>query len=188
MTAPCYSGIVESVQNSANGLRSNGHPQRRWRLIARWLEPGLGVKRWIVVLTLGTTLIGLGIAVILLDIYRAYPNSPLMALLSLRALPRELRALLLGGAGILVLIWAIFSLNRALLAPYLRPGHSVVEAVSEHRRLGRGPKIVAIGGGTGLSTLLRGLKNHTGNLTAIVSVADDGGSSGRLRRSWPLPL
>ena len=126
-------------------------------------------------------------AVILLDVYRAYPNSPVMAFLSLRALPRELRALLLAGIGILVIIWAILRLNRALLAPYVRPGHSVVEAVSEHRRLGRGPKIVAIGGGTGLSTLLRGLKVHTGNLTAIVSVADDGGSSGRLRRSLDLP-
>jgi uncharacterized cofD-like protein len=86
-----------------------------------------------------------------------------------------------------VVVWSIYGLNRALLAPYLRPGHSVVEAVSEHRRLGRGPKIVALGGGTGLSTLLRGLKTHTGNLTAIVSVADDGGSSGRLRRSLGLP-
>ena len=187
MTRLGYSGIVDSVQKSANGLRSNGHPQRRWRLIARWLEPGLGVKRWIALLTFGTTLIGLGMAVILLDVYRAYPNSPVMAFLSLRALPRELRAVLLGGIGVLFFIWAILRLNRALLAPYVRPGHSVVEAVSEHRRLGRGPKIVAIGGGTGLSTLLRGLKDHTGNLTAIVSVADDGGSSGRLRRSLGLP-
>ncbi|MEJ2563877.1 MAG: YvcK family protein [Anaerolineales bacterium] len=63
----------------------------------------------------------------------------------------------------------------------------LVEAVARHRRLGRGPKIVAIGGGTGLSTLLRGLKKHTGNLTAIVTVADDGGSSGRLRQSLGLP-
>src|SRR2546426_732369 len=46
----------------------------------------------------------------------------------------------------------------------------------------RGPKIVAVGGGTGLSVALRGLKAHTSNLTAIVTVADDGGSSGRLRR------
>jgi 2-phospho-L-lactate transferase/gluconeogenesis factor (CofD/UPF0052 family) len=44
------------------------------------------------------------------------------------------------------------------------------------------PKVVAIGGGTGLSTLLRGLKDHTPHITAIVTVADDGGSSGRLRR------
>ena len=42
--------------------------------------------------------------------------------------------------------------------------------------------MVAIGGGTGLSTLLRGLKAHTPHITAIVTVADDGGSSGRLRR------
>src|SRR5260370_23309826 len=50
------------------------------------------------------------------------------------------------------------------------------------RVLKRGRKIVAIGGGTGLSSLLRGLKEYTGNLTAIVTVADDGGSSGVLRR------
>jgi uncharacterized cofD-like protein len=78
---------------------------------------------------------------------------------------------------------AIMQINRTLLAPFVRPGQNVVEAVSEHRRRGRGPKIVAIGGGTGLSILLRGLKHHTSNLTAIVTVADDGGSSGRLRRS-----
>src|SRR3972149_2834888 len=51
-----------------------------------------------------------------------------------------------------------------------------------HRTRDRGPKVVAIGGGTGLSNLLRGLKQYTSNLTAIVTVADDGGSSGRLRR------
>lgn len=50
-----------------------------------------------------------------------------------------------------------------------------------HHYLKRGPRIVAIGGGTGLSTLLRGLKELTSNITAIVTVTDDGGSSGRLR-------
>ncbi|MBI4770711.1 MAG: YvcK family protein, partial [Chloroflexi bacterium] len=78
---------------------------------------------------------------------------------------------------------AVSQINRTLLAPFVRPGQNVADVVSEHRRRGRGPKIVAIGGGTGLSTLLRGLKQHTSNLTAIVTVADDGGSSGRLRRS-----
>jgi uncharacterized cofD-like protein len=63
----------------------------------------------------------------------------------------------------------------------------VVDAIAEHRRLGRGPKVVALGGGNGLATLLRGLKEHTTNLTAIVTVADDGGSSGRLRRELGLP-
>jgi len=58
----------------------------------------------------------------------------------------------------------------------------VVDRLLVHRRLNRGPKIVVIGGGTGLSTLLRGLKSYSANITAVVTVADDGGSSGRLRR------
>ena len=63
------------------------------------------------------------------------------------------------------------------------PGRSGLgEALWAQRVLSRGPRVVAIGGGTGLSTLLRGLKAHTGNLTAVVTVCDDGGSSGRLRR------
>ena len=147
----------------------------------------MGVKRWLPLMVLGTALIGLGVAVILLDFYWANPNSPLLALLSLRMIPHNIRAILLGGVGAGILIYAVFRLNRTLLAPYVRPGKPVVEVVANHRRLGRGPKVVAIGGGTGLSTLLRGLKEHTGNLTAIVSVADDGGSSGRLRRSLNLP-
>ena len=51
----------------------------------------------------------------------------------------------------------------------------------------RGPKIVAVGGGTGLSTMLRGLKKYTKNLTAIVTVADDGGGSGMLRQDLGMP-
>lgn len=49
------------------------------------------------------------------------------------------------------------------------------------RKLNNGPKIVAIGGGTGLSTMLKGIKKITNNITAVVTVGDDGGSSGRLR-------
>lgn len=145
------------------------------------------MKRWLVLIVIGTALLGLGVAIVMLDIYRANPESELLALISMAALPRVLRAFVLGSLGVAVLVYAVFRLNRSLLAPYMRPGKPVVEAVAQHRRLGRGPKIVAIGGGTGLSTLLRGLKKGTGNLTAIVSVADDGGSSGRLRQSLGLP-
>ena len=74
-------------------------------------------------------------------------------------------------------------MNRALMQPYMRPGLHVVDQLTDYRRRGRGPRIVTIGGGHGLSTLLRGLKTHTHNLTAVVTVADDGGSSGRLRES-----
>jgi uncharacterized cofD-like protein len=138
-------------------------------------------------MVLGTALIGLGLAYILLDIYRANPDSNLLATISLTALPRWARAVLLGAAGVAFLLLGGFRLNRTLLAPYVRPGKPVVDAIAEHRRLGRGPKVVALGGGNGLATLLRGLKEHTTNLTAIVTVADDGGSSGRLRRELGLP-
>jgi uncharacterized cofD-like protein len=70
-----------------------------------------------------------------------------------------------------------------MLAPFLNPGRdNIFDIIHQHRYRRRGPKIVAIGGGTGLSTLLRGIKEYTDNLTAIVTVADDGGSSGRLRQ------
>src|SRR5204862_7713688 len=77
-------------------------------------------------------------------------------------------------------------LTQSVLGPFL-PGNSttsVVEMIHAFRLRGRGPRIVAIGGGTGLSSLLRGLKTYTSNLSAIVTVADDGGSSGRLRDEY----
>jgi len=178
---------VAGVENGKKNKASDGRQGQQWQLLWRWFEPGLGVKRWLLLMVLATALIGLGLAIILLDYYRTHPDVTWLYIVSLRALPRWARASLLGAAGLGVLGFAILGLNRALLAPFVRPGKSVVEVVSEHRRRGRGPRIVAIGGGTGLSTLLRGLKAYTGNLTAIVTVADDGGSSGRLRRSLGLP-
>ncbi|MDW8326217.1 MAG: YvcK family protein [Anaerolineales bacterium] len=153
---------------------------REW---LRWLIPGMGVKRWFGLQLLGTTLVGLGLAYLLIDFYRDVAMPWLPGVLTLQFLPRAMRGLLLGGLGLALTLLAIAQINRNVLAPFVRPGQSVAQAVSEHRRRGRGPKIVAIGGGTGLSTLLRGLKAHTSNLTAIVTVADDGGSSGRLRQT-----
>lgn len=134
----------------------------------------------------GTTLIGLGFAVLVLDIYRNAPDSwwlPYLSFLSLRFLARPLRALIFGGLGIWLVWLGTWGLNRALLKPFMQPGRNILDTVSAYRKLERGPRIVVIGGGTGLSTLLRGLKAHTHNITAIVTVADDGGSSGELRRS-----
>lgn len=168
-------------------VTAKGGPDSSWRRVTRWLQPGLGVKRWLLLMIVGTAFIGLGLAVVLLGLYRAHPDSFWMGLLSLNALPRWGRVIVLSLVGIVFLVLGVIQLNRSLLAPYMRPGRPVVEAIAEHRRLGKGPRIVAIGGGTGLSTLLRGLKQHTGNLTGIVTVADDGGSSGRLRRSLGLP-
>jgi uncharacterized cofD-like protein len=81
-----------------------------------------------------------------------------------------------------LIITGIYGVNRSLLTPFLRPGHPVVDAITQHRRRERGPRVVVVGGGTGLYTLLRGIKNYTHNITAVVAVADDGGSSGQIRR------
>lgn len=159
-----------------------------FRQIILWVRPGLGIKRWFALVLVGITLLGLGFAVILIDIYRTDTNDPLfltlLAYVSLRFLPRVVRAIIFGGLGIGLVIYGIVRLNRSLLAPFLRPGSNIVDQLRGFRRRERGPRIVTIGGGHGLSTLLRGLKEHTSNLTAVVTVADDGGSSGRLRESF----
>ena len=152
----------------------------------RWLQPGLGVKRWIAVILLGTTLIGVGLAIFILDFYRNAPETwwlPILSMASLRVLARPVRALIFGGLGTGLIIFGLWGLNRALMAPYLHSGAHVVDTLASYRRKEKGPRIVAIGGGHGLSNLLRGLKGYSHNITAVVSVADDGGSSGRLRRA-----
>jgi uncharacterized cofD-like protein len=159
---------------------------QRFKRELRWLVPGLGVKRWLLVIFIGAMLIGLGFAVLVLDFYRTAPETwwlPALSYLSLRFLERPLRAIIFGSIGIACILFGTYKLNRALLKPYITPGKPVLDTVSAYRKKERGPRIVVIGGGTGLSALLRGLKNHSSNLTAIVTVADDGGSSGELRRN-----
>jgi uncharacterized cofD-like protein len=140
----------------------------------------------LLLLLLGITLIGVGLAILILDIYRTAPDTwwlPIISTASLRFLPRLLRAVIFGGLGIAMIIAGIWGINRSLLAPFLKPGRRVVDALEGHRRRGRGPRMVVIGGGHGLANLLRGLKEYSHRITAIVTVADDGGSSGRLRKS-----
>jgi len=154
--------------------------------LLRWLQPGLGIKRWILAILLGTTIIALGLAVFVIDLYRRAPETwwlPLISFASLRDLPRLMRVIIFEALGLGIIVWGIIGLNRSLLGPFLRPGHTIVDRLEKHQSRKHGPKIVAIGGGHGLATLLRGLKKVSHNIYAVVTVADDGGSSGRLRES-----
>jgi len=155
-------------------------------LAFRWLTPGIGVKRWFALILAGITMLGIGLGILLLDLYRNAPDTwwlPVITFFSLRFLPRAARFFVFGSIGIGLIIAGFVGVNRTLLIPFLRPGQKLVDQVSEYRRREKGPRVVVIGGGHGISTVLRGLKEYTRNLTAIVSVADDGGSSGELRRS-----
>jgi len=149
----------------------------------RWLQIGMGIKRWLLLLMVGITAVSFGLAYILRDIYLAWVFSPTAYYLTLRFLPRPVRLFVLIALGLGLVVLAIYKLGHSLLSAFTHPGQEdIAEVVYRHRRRGRGPKVVAIGGGTGMAVLLRGLKAYTSNLTAIVTVADDGGSSGELRR------
>jgi uncharacterized cofD-like protein len=153
----------------------------------------MGVKRWLLVVFLGELGLALAGALVLRQVYRDIEvEGPLQAILylaTLQFLPYAARGAILAGVGTGLFLYGSLRLIRALTDP-LRDGDEeppLVEVIYQKRFLARGPRIVAIGGGTGLSVLLRGLKEHTSNLTAIVSVADDGGSSGVLRGVLGVP-
>ncbi|MGA2489888.1 MAG: gluconeogenesis factor YvcK family protein [Anaerolineales bacterium] len=119
------------------------------------------------------------------DFYHTAPETwwlPAIAFLALQSLARPLRVIIFGVLGLGLIVAGIWGLNRALLEPFLQPGKRLVDQVADYRRRERGPRVVVIGGGHGIATVLRGLKEYTNNLTAVVSVADDGGSSGEIRR------
>ena len=157
----------------------------RSKRAARWLQPGLVVKRWMFTSGVGLFLLFLGAAVWadLQPIYWLLEFIRWSLANITTVLPREITGplvLLVGGG----LIWLGQSRSFGAIQQALAPDRDtlLVDALAAKSRLNRGPSIVAIGGGTGLSTLLSGLKRYSSNLTAIVTVADDGGSSGVLRR------
>lgn len=155
---------------------------RKWKL-SKWLYPGLGVKRWLLLFMAGVTFMGLGFAYLLKDLYKTWTLPPVFYYITLQFIGRIWRAALFFTLGAFSITFSLIKLSRSFLSALLPPGTSdVAEALYRRRRRSHGPRVVAIGGGNGLSTLLRGLKEFTGNITAIVTVADDGGSSGRLRR------
>lgn len=132
----------------------------------KWLIPGMGVKRWIFLLILSVVLISMGSVFMIIE---QNPNTK-------------------AGAGLIIifgvtgLITGVRKIVKSVVKVFLPEREAeLVDIVYQKRYLERGSNVVVLGGGTGLSVLLSGLKNYTSNITAIVTVADDGGSSGRLR-------
>ena len=161
--------------------------------LRRWMTPGIGVKRWLLVVFAGLALLAVAFAHFLRQITRDLAPTglagTLIDLLTLQFLPFALRGFVAGSVGVALVAFGAYRVVHVLTDPLRAPDpdQPLVELLYQKRLLARGPRIVAIGGGTGLSTLLRGLKEHTSNLTAIVTVADDGGSSGVLREELGIP-
>ncbi len=151
---------------------------------AGWLRIGMGVKRWMLLLVGGILLLCLAFAW-LCQFTGLSRWLAMIAELQSSFIRPEIVIAACFVAGIAGVGVAVYRLNQSLLAAVRRRDQpDIVDMVYKHRLRQRGPKVVAIGGGHGLNTLLRGLKEHTDNITAIVTVADDGGSSGRLRRDF----
>ncbi|MGH7198085.1 MAG: gluconeogenesis factor YvcK family protein [Candidatus Omnitrophota bacterium] len=135
----------------------------------KWLYPGMRVKRWILLCCFGVILCSMGFVVTITETQKT--SGSLIVLL---------------GVGIVaVSIRKIIKSVVTVLLPQRE--NELVNIIYQKRYLERGPRIVAIGGGSGLSVLLHGLKELTSNITAVVTVADDGGSSGRLRSQFNIP-
>jgi len=135
----------------------------------KWLYPGMKIKRWIFASSSGVLLVAIGSVILIL---KKFPDSKII-----------------GGSiavlGALIVIYGMKRMLKSFIAVFLpKREKELVNIMYHYRQLEKGPKIVAIGGGTGLSTILHGLKEQTSNITAIVTVADDGGSSGRLREQF----
>jgi len=137
--------------------------------IIKWFYPGLRIKRWVILLVSSFFLVIFSSIRFFLDTYF------LLKLLDT----------ILFVFSFIGFIGGMKSLIESFLdVIYSDKDKELIDVIYEKRFLAKGPKIVAIGGGTGLSTILEGLKEYTSNITAIVAVADEGGSSGRLREEF----
>ncbi|MDE2768086.1 MAG: YvcK family protein [Chloroflexota bacterium] len=156
----------------------------------RWLTLGIGVKRYLLLIFLGTVVLALAMAMFLAFVYRTIdipgPAGTVVYYVTLQFLAHPVRELTVGALGLVIAASGAFLLGRSVLSVVVDPKDDLAEILYQNRRLQRGPRVVAIGGGTGLGVLLRGLKGYTNNITAVVTVADDGGSSGRLREELGL--
>ncbi|MBC8436460.1 MAG: YvcK family protein [Candidatus Omnitrophica bacterium] len=138
----------------------------------KWLYPGIGIKRWVALSTFGVILVVVGTGYLSTENFWVLQTLDAIVVIS----------------GIIILILGIKRMLRSLITAFIPSsrGTELVDILYQRKQLGRGPKIVTVGGGTGLAVLLSGLKEYTSNISAIVTVADDGGSSGRLRQQFDI--
>lgn len=178
--------ITRKIYRLVGGRKTWARIRRR----LRWLYPGMGVKRWILLSLLGAVLFCGGIILLfelrLLDVLGWTIKQ--FYLFTGKLLPTPWAGVGLLFIGTTILVIAIQRAIKGILVNVKTPkGKSLSDVIYNRKFLSSGPKIVTIGGGTGLSTILRGLKEFTSNITAIVTVTDEGGSSGRLRKDYNIP-
>ncbi len=156
--------------------------------LLKLLYPGMRIKRWFFLFAGGVVLAGFSLALLLNYRFIGAVEGTLFTIIYRTTgnyygwMPTLVGAVVLC-TGLAAMFYAMRRIIRSIIDAVAPEGaNRLVDIIYQKRRLDKGLSVVVIGGGTGLSTLLRGLKRRTSNLTAIVTVADDGGSSGRLRQ------
>lgn len=155
--------------------------------LLKWLYPGMKFKRWLLLFSVGVILISLGFALVFNYKYLDYIEEAIFRAVYLWRGSYDyafstIVGLMVVALGVVLMLVATRFVIRSVITVLL-PDNSerLVDIIYEKRKLGKGPNVAVVGGGHGLSVLLRGIKSATSNVTAVVTVADDGGSSGRLR-------
>ena len=154
--------------------------------LLKWLYPGMKFKRWLLLFAAGVMLVSLGLALVFNYKYLDVIEEAIFRFVYNWRGSYDYTATALVGTGVVVLGLAImlvatrFVIRSLIMVLVPENSGRLVDLIYEKRRLENGPAVTVIGGGHGLSVLLRGVKQATSNVTAIVTVADDGGSSGRL--------
>jgi uncharacterized cofD-like protein len=155
----------------------------------RWFYPGMRLKRWFLLMALAAGILAMGFSGILgRQLVGIHYHTPLIQEIDETIHHLKFDDFLMILIGITLGVYAIRRAIYTVLTVLLPAREKeFVNIVYNQTRLKRGPRIVCVGGGTGLPNVLYGLKHFTSNLTAVVTVADDGGSSGRLRRDFGTP-
>ncbi len=155
--------------------------------LLKWLYPGMRFKRWFLLFAAGVMLVSIGLALVFNYKYIDSIEEAIFRAVYLWRGSYDYTATTLIGLAVVALGTALmllatrFIIRSVILVLLPDRNERLVDIIYEKRRLSRGPNVVVIGGGHGLSVLLRGIKSATSNVSAVVTVADDGGSSGRLR-------
>lgn len=156
----------------------------------KWLYPGMKLKRWLLLFSLGVMAVSLGLAIVFNYKYIGVIEENIFRIVYHATGKYFYAVTTVAGIGTITLGLGIMTLAtrqiiRSVISVVVPEGaDKLVELIFQKRRLNRGPAVVVVGGGTGLSVLLRGIKSVTSNVTAVVTVADDGGSSGRIREDF----
>lgn len=155
--------------------------------LIKWLYPGMKMKRWLVLFAIGVLLVSFGAALALNYEYLGRAEEEIFRFVYMTVGSYNYAITMAIGFAIIfvgacLMMFSTRSIIRSIIA-VLIPDRSekIVDLIYQKQRLSRGPIVTVIGGGHGLSVLLRGIKESTSNVSAVVTVADDGGSSGRLR-------